>query len=697
MTVNRTTLLDLPLPVTGTESGTWGDTTNNGLSQYMDIAIAGMNSLTSANFTAGALTLANTLGDSSATNIAAGSAQYATIRVSSLAVNSTITAPGSNRSYRIINADATYSLTIKASGQTGVTFLPGQTGVVAFNGTDYVIVGVVGAGTATDNAVARFDGTTGEIIQNSGVTIDDSNNVSGIAQLNITTLDATNIEVTNIKAKDGTAAASIADSTGVISITSNPVLSGGTANGVLYLNGSKVATSGSALTFDGTNFATTGTASATKFIPTGGTATGNGMYLPTSNELAWSNNGSETMRLTSTGLGIGTSSPGTILDVFKNTGNDNTLTTIRISTFGSPGDQFSVRLAAAKNSGGVPYGQVMGPKDGNGWLAFTTGTSDTERARITSGGDLLVGTTTASSKLTVNSEMSLAADNNNRGIIGWDNAGKGLYFGTINASTTYFNAMTLKDGNLGVGTTSPATKFNVSDSSSNCTITVTNSASNFQVQSNNNDGYLNLNGSGNIIFRSGTPSVTERARITSGGDLLVGLTAAQVGERLSIRGSGTALAYFDQTTNTSGYSGIWVNIEQNGNDTSTYHFKGETTGINSWYLYGNGTTSYSSDSRLKKNIETARNGYLDDLMKLRVVKYNWNSHQDGTPKELGLIAQEVEEVFPNLIQEHEIQGVDGPRKHIKHSVMEFILIKAIQEQQALITSLTARVALLEGN
>ena len=179
MTVNRTTLLDLPIITTGTESGAWGNITNNGLSQYMDIAIAGMNSLTSANFTAGALTLANTLGDSSATNIAAGSAQYATIRVSSLAVNSTITAPGSNRSYRIINADATYSLTIKASGQTGVTFLPGQTGVVAFNGTDYVIVGVVGAGTATDNAVARFDGTTGEIIQNSGVTIDDCNIVTG--------------------------------------------------------------------------------------------------------------------------------------------------------------------------------------------------------------------------------------------------------------------------------------------------------------------------------------------------------------------------------------------------------------------------------------------------------------------------------------------------------------------------------------
>ena len=83
--------------------------------------------------------------------------------------------------------------------------------------------------------------------------------------------------------------------------------SAGTANGVMYLNGSNVVTTGSGLVFDGTNFATTGTASATKLIPTGGAATGNGMYLPAANTLAWSNNGTETMRLDSSGnLLVGT-------------------------------------------------------------------------------------------------------------------------------------------------------------------------------------------------------------------------------------------------------------------------------------------------------------------------------------------------------------------------------------------------------
>ena len=123
----------------------------------------------------------------------------------------------------------------------------------------------------------------------------------------------------------------------------NIVLSGGTANGVLYLNGSKVATSGSALTFDGTNLAVGTTTYSTiggslATLSLGGTnATVSGgiayqvngtvkAYQYVENNVlnhqaqsgvsqAFLVNGSEQMRLTSTGLGLGNTSPSYTLDV----------------------------------------------------------------------------------------------------------------------------------------------------------------------------------------------------------------------------------------------------------------------------------------------------------------------------------------------------------------------------------------------
>ena len=174
MTINRTTLLGLPLPVTGTESGAWGDVTNNGLSQYIDTSVAGALSIT------GTVTLANTLGDASATNLGATTAQYRTLIIpaSGPSANIVITAPSSNRTYHVINRNATYTVQIRAGANSGVTLAVNQSATVSYDSVagDYVLVGgnVVGPASATDNAVVRFDGTTGKLVQNSVVTIADS-------------------------------------------------------------------------------------------------------------------------------------------------------------------------------------------------------------------------------------------------------------------------------------------------------------------------------------------------------------------------------------------------------------------------------------------------------------------------------------------------------------------------------------------
>jgi len=163
MAIIHTSLLDLPIIETNTESGSWGNAINNGLTRYLDIAIAGMTSLTGSDFSGSPnydLTLTLTQGNASATNIAYNTAQYATIKVSSLNANSTLVCPSSARNYRIVNADNTYTLTVKASGQSGCVINPGATATVVFNGTDYVAAGVQASATLTAGILVKGAGTS---------------------------------------------------------------------------------------------------------------------------------------------------------------------------------------------------------------------------------------------------------------------------------------------------------------------------------------------------------------------------------------------------------------------------------------------------------------------------------------------------------------------------------------------------------
>lgn len=171
MTVNYTSLLSLGQPVTGTESGTWGDDVNNAVTAYLDIAIAGTLSFTGD----GAVTLANTQGTNSATNIGSTTAQYRALKiVGPLTATKVITAPSSSRNYIVINTDTTYGVTIKASGQTGVTVPANSRGLVVFDGTDYVFAAgtspesLTGLGTGVANALKTNVGSAGAFVVNGG-------------------------------------------------------------------------------------------------------------------------------------------------------------------------------------------------------------------------------------------------------------------------------------------------------------------------------------------------------------------------------------------------------------------------------------------------------------------------------------------------------------------------------------------------
>jgi hypothetical protein len=162
MTTAYSTLLGLALPVTGELSGTWGDMVDNGITSYLDISVAGTVTLTND----GAVTLSNTNGTSAATNIVSSltgagtaSAQFAIIKVTgTLTTPKVITAPSTSKTYLIVNSATGSTVTLKASGQTGISIAVGETAIAYFNGTDYV---KISSTVSSTNVASITFGSTG--------------------------------------------------------------------------------------------------------------------------------------------------------------------------------------------------------------------------------------------------------------------------------------------------------------------------------------------------------------------------------------------------------------------------------------------------------------------------------------------------------------------------------------------------------
>ncbi|MFA6278843.1 MAG: tail fiber domain-containing protein [Candidatus Paceibacterota bacterium] len=96
---------------------------------------------------------------------------------------------------------------------------------------------------------------------------------------------------------------------------------------------------------------------------------------------------------------------------------------------------------------------------------------------------------------------------------------------------------------------------------------------------------------------------------------------------------------------------------------------------------------YPSDASLKTNIQTLPNA-LDNVLKLRGVEFNWL--KDGTPS-VGVIAQEVEQVYPDLVSTNPSTGL----KSVQYGNLVGPLIEAVKAQQKEIEDLKARIKALE--
>jgi hypothetical protein len=184
---------------------------------------------------------------------------------------------------------------------------------------------------------------------------------------------ASNINFT-LPSADGTSGQPLqTNGSGTLSFANLAIANGGTgatsftANQIHYGSFSQSA----GLTFDGTNFATTGTATATKLIPTGTSVTGNGMYLPATNSLGFSTTGAEAMRIDSSGrlLVNSTSDVGGNNPVFSvNAGSASTFANIMEARWTGT---VTIYHLLVRNGNGL-----LGGVTSNGSTVAYTGTSD---------------------------------------------------------------------------------------------------------------------------------------------------------------------------------------------------------------------------------------------------------------------------------------------------------------------------------
>jgi len=166
----NTSLIGLTLPVQGTLSGSWGNTVNNAISQIVDVAVAGTQTITVDTD----INLAVTVGSDSSTGLTANSSQYAVLLCTGARTALRfINTPKQSKTYVVIN-DTTGGFAVTVRGgpttpTTGVTVAAGTRAIIAWNGSDFVNVG--GGSAAGSNTQVQFN-SSGSFGASSNLTFD---------------------------------------------------------------------------------------------------------------------------------------------------------------------------------------------------------------------------------------------------------------------------------------------------------------------------------------------------------------------------------------------------------------------------------------------------------------------------------------------------------------------------------------------
>jgi hypothetical protein len=415
--------------------------------------------------------------------------------------------------------------------------------------------------------------------------------------------------------------------------------------------------------------------------------------------------------LTSTGLGIGTTNPGSVCHVAGSNGDGLT-----VSGGGATG---VFRSSAA----GTELGSTSGDN-----TVFLSG-SGTERVRIDSSGRVGIGTTSPGMKLTINdtttAQIQLGYNDSIYGRIGRNSSGNyefssyenggNLLFGTTGTTGSTTERVRIDSiGRLLVGTSSAvstqwAPNLQVVGADTPCsfvlarndtTVAVNTTLAAIRAFGNSSSGPYEEcsristeadgdHGPGDKPTRlafwttaDGASTPTERMRIASNGIIVARNSVGDTLNLYNAASAGTSNAFiYGAHSSASAYTGttsfvVWTN----GNVVNT-----------------NGSYTTISDAKLKENIVSAGSQW-NDIKAIQIRNWNFKAETGNeTHRQIGPIAQEVEAVCPGLVFEIPDRDQDGNEtgevtKGINQSVLYMKAVKALQEAIAKIETLEGMVA-----
>jgi len=363
----------------------------------------------------------------------------------------------------------------------------------------------------------------------------------------------------------------------------------------------------------------------------------------------------EAMRIDSSNrLGIGTTSPGTLLELKQLTGD--------------------TELRLYSNTGYVSRIGAVGSDN----LAFSTGF--TERVRIDSSGRLLVGTSSARANMfnaTLSSAFQVEGTTHNTSSVSIvrnsnDTSTAAFVLGKSRGTAAGSSTLVNNDDTIAYLSFQGADGSQLVECASiACEVDGTPGANDMP---------------GRLVFSvtsDGSASPTERARIRNAGNF----NAFAPNDTFMAWSSNSAGTTFTNFLGVAGATGI-------ANGSGTVNF----------VVYNNGNVqntnnSYGaySDAKLKENIVDASSQW-DDLKALQVRKYNFKAETgQQTHTQIGLVAQEAELVSPGLVTESPDRDAEGndlgtTTKSVNYSVLYMKAVKALQEAIAKIETLEGMVA-----